>query len=415
MDKVWHKYILRHSDVIRDIRPINGCFKSVVVIPAYLEKEWLIDTLKSLTDADIPTEKTLVLVIVNAPESADEEIINKQEDLYLQIMLYAQEHNSDNLVFDAIKVLNMPHKDAGVGLARKIGMDLAIKHFYRCTYNGIIISLDADCLVEANYFTSLEAYFKNDKNRACNIYFEHVSKNDLSTEPIQLYELHLRLYVYTMKYIGLPYAYHTVGSCFAMSGSEYVKAGGMPRKQAGEDFYLLQKVIAMGGFDVINSTTVYPSARESDRVPFGTGPSVSKILADDQYLTYNPQAFIDLEVLIQNRSELYYLGDGSFEPFLLKLSGRLRSFLVNSDFEDKVRQLNKNCSSELVFNKRFFEVFPAFYLVKYLNYVHQHFLEKIPVEEAAQFWLEHTEKPEKTSDFPDAGELLTVYRKMERE
>ena len=42
--------------------------------------------------------------------------------------------------------------NAGVGLARKIGMDTALRVFdYSIDSKKIIISLDADCLAEENY------------------------------------------------------------------------------------------------------------------------------------------------------------------------------------------------------------------------------------------------------------------------
>ena len=46
----------------------------------------------------------------------------------------------------------MPHKIGGVGLARKIGMDEALKIFnYNSTSKKILICLDADCTVASNY------------------------------------------------------------------------------------------------------------------------------------------------------------------------------------------------------------------------------------------------------------------------
>jgi hypothetical protein len=41
------------------------------------------------------------------------------------------------------------------GLARKIGMDLAIQHFLDTgNRDGVIISLDADCTVSPNFLTA---------------------------------------------------------------------------------------------------------------------------------------------------------------------------------------------------------------------------------------------------------------------
>jgi hypothetical protein len=44
------------------------------------------------------------------------------------------------------------------------------------------------------------------------------------------------------------YAYHTVGSAMAVKAYQYVKVGGMNRRQAGEDFYFIQKLVHSGNF-----------------------------------------------------------------------------------------------------------------------------------------------------------------------
>src|SRR5213594_3575687 len=89
-------------------------------------------------------------------------------------------------------------------------------------------------------------------------------------EAIAAYELHLRYYVRALRYAGFPYAHHTIGSCMAVRADVYKKQGGMNKRQAGEDFYFLQKIIPLGHFTDLTETKVIPSSRPSDRVPFGT-------------------------------------------------------------------------------------------------------------------------------------------------
>ena len=87
-----------------------------------------------------------------------------------------------------------------------------------------------------------------------------------------------------------PYVFHTVGSAMAVKALPYVKAGGMNRKQAGEDFYFIQKLVPSGGYFNLNSTTVYPSPRISFR--FHSGPELqfpnSVLDQSSILLTYNP-------------------------------------------------------------------------------------------------------------------------------
>lgn len=88
------------------------------------------------------------------------------------------------------------------------------------------------------------------------------------------YELYLRYYRLALEYTGHPHAYHCIGSAFAVRTLDYVAQGGMNKRQAGEDFYFLQKLIATGRYATLQSTQVYPSPRFSGRTPFGTGQAV---------------------------------------------------------------------------------------------------------------------------------------------
>ena len=45
-----------------------------------------------------------------------------------------------------------------------------------------------------------------------------------------------------MKYARSPYAFHTIGSTMAVSANHYAKVRGFPKREAGEDFYLLNKL-----------------------------------------------------------------------------------------------------------------------------------------------------------------------------
>ena len=93
----------------------------------------------------------------------------------------------------------------------------------------------------------------------------------------------------------------------AVKALPYVKAGGMNRKQAGEDFYFIQKLVPAGGYFSLNSTTVYPSPRASFRVPFGTGASIGKLTEqmNVRLLTYNLQAFNELRSFFSMTESFY--------------------------------------------------------------------------------------------------------------
>ena len=107
---------------------------------------------------------------------------------------------ASNMRFLGLCHENLPRRGAGVGLARKIGMDEAahrIARSRRC--DGIIASLDADCEVERNFLCELEREFREHEHcPGISIYFEHPileRDQDSMHEAMLNYELHLRYYV----------------------------------------------------------------------------------------------------------------------------------------------------------------------------------------------------------------------------
>ena len=421
MEKTIKKYLIRHKIISYDI--LNNANKEglFVVIPAYLEQNTLPVTLESLRNTYRDGLPINIIVVVNCGKD-DPEIIRKQsQELYEWCIQYAQQYNNECFKILTIGAFDFDSKSKGAGIARKTGMDQVVAF---CDNNGlddtVIISMDADSTVEPNYFIELNRFFNEPKNMGCSIKYAHPLEaneyDDQIIEGITLYELHLRYYIQCLKASGFPYAFHTVGSSMAFRMSSYVKAGGMTKKQAGEDFYMIHKLVLQGGFKELNTTTVFPSPRSSDRVIFGTGATIKEWLAQKQkvYYTYNIQSFIDLKELFTVSEKFFKITHEEYDGIIAKLPGRVRSFLVETDFWSDINHINANCSETRTFAKRFFEYFSAFKVIKYLNFVHRHFIEKSDVIDAATKLLETNEI---ISEFscPEAKELLEIFRGLDME
>jgi len=387
-----------------------------VIVPVYLEEDYIDACLKSLIASGKIQTTITVLLVVNTSERDNPGIVKRQEALYDRLKEEVRNMSVPGMHFIVLKNFGIRWKHAGVGAARKTGMDFAVWGFRNSgNPDGIIVSLDADTVVASDYFKEIESFFKNMKLSGCSIRFEHRLddvKEDNELSAIVQYELYLRYYRQALVFTGAPFAFHTVGSAFALRAVSYVRAGGMPRKQAGEDFYLIQKVVQMGGWDELNTTCVYPSSRPSDRVPFGTGPVVRKLMSDDSvYETYTPEAFYALKKLFDSRTSLYRIPGNEYNLFINGLEKPLKDFLLHDGFYAEVEHLNENCSSVDVFKKRFFEVFNAFKVVKFLNYVHEGFYDKIPVTQAAGMLLKKINII--LPDVNDAHSLLLLFREMD--
>ncbi len=417
MTKDYTKYLKRHLPFTDFDTQSIADSKFIVVIPVYLE-DHLLDVVYSLQKCTPIEDSVSVLLVFNASEKSDENVVDRQFDA---INSFRKEFiKSDwSIHFNVVEALNLPAKHFGAGLARKVGMDIAVRHFHeKSIEDGVIISLDADATVEKNYFTEIKAFFQYKEGDGCSIYFEHALEGEKFDEEvyeaITKYELHLRYYVESLKMIGFPYAFHTIGSCLAFTADAYVSVGGMNRRQGGEEFYFIQKLVQFGTYKNLNSTRVNPSSRISTRVPFGTGPTIKKIIEEEgDYETYNVQCFIDLKQLFDTKEKYYQLTYENYQKEVLNLPGRVRSFLLNSDFFNEITALSANCSTQVVFERRFYELFNAFKVVKYVNYIHEHFISKVPVFDAAIELLEMQDID--VEDVFEERELLELYRKIQKE
>ncbi|MBN2773630.1 MAG: glycosyltransferase, partial [Prolixibacteraceae bacterium] len=355
------------------LEPVSSDTGIIVVIPCLNEPE-VVKTLDSLEQCYLPQCQVEVIVLINHSEKASDSIKKFNTDTYGEIMAWIKNSGNNEIRYLVSKPLELQAKWAGAGLARKKGMDEAVFRFNLINKaDGIIVSLDADTVVDKNYLTEIEKHFQsNPVQVGATISFQHQLEglNEKNREGILLYEKYLKYYKEALSFTGYPFAMYTIGSAFAVLADAYVKRGGMTRRKAGEDFYFLQNLAQQGKVGEINSTRVFPSARPSDRVVFGTGASIKKWLAgtEDLSITYNFQAFVDLKEFFQLKEKLYKITEQEYFLLLKELPGSVAAFVKDDDFYKKLDDLNRNCSSLMVFSRRFFQVFNAFVILKYLNF-----------------------------------------------
>jgi len=355
----------------------NERSEMVVVIPCFDEPEISV-TINSLSNCFDPGVPVCVAVVVNSSESSPEEIKVQNRKTLGEIDLLAGRMPNWLHLF-CIDASDLPSKHAGVGWARKIGMDWAVTHFARFDNSrGIIISLDADSLVEQNYFSAIFSFFSKEiKVVGATIYFEHPVSDHSSSDGIVLYELYMRYYKHALTYANFPNSIYTVGSCFAVLAGAYVAQGGMSRKKAGEDFYFLHKLSQFGPIGEINSTKVTPSSRFSNRVPFGTGKVLQQFSEGDRNIeqTYPLELFKVLKVFFDSIDD-FYLNPDKLNVDYLSDNKVFCLFCVEVNLVPELLLLISNCRSVNVFKKRFFHLFNAFMVLKWLNFALQNGFDK---------------------------------------
>ncbi len=272
-------------------------FRTAVVIPALAESASLPAALAALAANPLELLKeTLVLVVVN--QRPDSSAADKADNGRTLRLLADGSLACPGLqlawVDAASPDLELPEKDGGVGLARKIGFDLTLERLEYRQQEPLLVALDADTLVRPDYLPALKNHFRDAPAGAAVLPFRHQPGCDPEHDrAIARYELFLRAHVLGLELAGSPYAFHTVGSTMACRAAAYARAGGMNRRRAGEDFYFLQQMAKTAGVSRVAGTVVYPSARPSSRTPFGTGRSVGALLAGrtDAVLFYPEECY----------------------------------------------------------------------------------------------------------------------------
>jgi len=386
--------IIEPAQCLVNALPDDLHFKHVIVIPAYRESSSFIKRLLSSPIAD----NVLFIIVVNQPDT--------DNNIVPQIDLSRFIKNSGNSIFKSniLELIASPNQhyflvvdaftqalpaEQGVGLARKIGTDIAI---LLINNNKIqtnwIHSTDADAYLPANYFhvcQLLENLPAKNQPVAVSYNFSHVSEDVALNAANNLYETALRYYVAGLSYAKSPYNFFTIGSLIAFKAKAYSMVRGFPKRSAGEDFYLLNKLAKLGDIEFLKESVVNIDARASDRVPFGTGPSVTHILqlkADNKpYCYYHPQVFEELKTCIFHFDSLW-VNRFNFNQWLSELSFESQNALHDSKlalFVDK--QKNNN---QIQFNKQLTVWFDAFKTLKFIHSLRDNKYFDIPLLEAIE-------------------------------
>jgi hypothetical protein len=311
-DKTTEKYLSRHAEPEAAVADkLSGSYGHALIIPAYGERESLFPLLGSVPLG--PHGPVLVILVINARADSPSPVheanaavrARLEKELPLlqtlsdspPVRLYGLAGGSLLAIDRAVPGHFLP-EGQGVGLARKIGNDvaLALAAGDRLSSNWFH-NTDADTLLPRDYFDQMTGV--SEKAAAAIYFFEHRFEEDPGlAEAARLYEISLRYYVLGLAWAESPYAYQSMGSCVVISRDAYAAVRGFPRKNAAEDFYVLNKLAKVGSIFRLAGSPVLLEGRPSDRVPFGTGRAIRDLVSSKRGLSnfrlYHPLVFAHL-------------------------------------------------------------------------------------------------------------------------
>ena len=309
------KYLAHYAEAeARSLPSLGRTFGHAIVVPAYDEGTNLFTTLESIPEG--PLGEVLTILVVNTPADAPPRAHLHGQQLIERLtdelggewttagppLFRSFEHPHGALLcIDRTGPRSLP-AGQGVGLARKIGCDVALQlHARGSDRSAWIHTTDADVKLPRDYFEAAPDSFDGEPPAAL-IYpfWHHCEPPAALADAMQRYEVFLRYYVLGLADAGSPYAFHTLGSTLAIHASAYAKVRGFPRRAAGEDFYLVNKLAKVGHILQLQHPVLLIGGRSSHRVPFGTGAALKQILADSAqgrtYRVYAPEVFQCLKV-----------------------------------------------------------------------------------------------------------------------
>jgi hypothetical protein len=392
----------------------SHAFSGAVVIPSLAETVNLPQTLESLShNPDDLLDRFMILIVVNQRADATCGETADNHETVKMLPCWKQQYGLNHLFWvDAASIgRELPPKQ-GVGLARKIGLDLVLPLLDYGDDDPLLICLDADTLVQPDYLPALTRHFARTSAGGASISYCHRPATDPAGQgAIDRYELFLRTYVLGLELAASPYAFHTVGSAMACRASAYVASGGMNRRLAGEDFYFLQQVHKTSGVEQLSGTVVHPSPRSSHRVPFGTGRAVGDMLAEGEQrlLFYQPIVFSIVGEWLECVAEHPEADAASLLSGGALISPVLHEFLEQAGFSEAWENLRNNNRESTKLKAAFHGWFDAFRTMRLIHHLSDRAYPRIAPELAVAPLLEQAGliSPDTVSD------QLELLRKLQ--
>lgn len=348
-------------------------FNHTIVIPSLAENNFLFKTLDSIEKNNPKILKeTIIIIVVNNSKKTNFNIRNNN---YQTLKLLHQANYSYPIgIIDATSNgYELPSKYAGVGLARKIGIDLAIPLLKN--EHSLIFSTDADTILNKDYLQTIVDHFNKNNIESAVVGFKHQkAENKYLDKEILNYEKFLIKTANKIKSAGSPYGYVAMGSTMVCNLKSYIAVGGMPKRKAAEDFYFLQELAKYRGVQNINNILVYPSSRSVSRVHLGTGFRMEQVKKgiNINNLYFSDDAFKLLSFWINKGTNSWQKDILELMSLIEKKNKDLNTFLINEGINNIWLGLQASSPTKEHFIKQFhrwFDGLKTIRLLKLFSYI----------------------------------------------
>lgn len=406
-------------------RRVQGTFEHVLVVPALNERVGLLDGYRQAARA--APGPVLVILVVNAHDGVPAEwLLGNQRLLAQLVALGPAAHLAEGAVqiadpdFSVLALdrssagLRVP-REQGVGLARRIGADIALGLWWLGRLGSPwIATTDADARLPPEFFHTL-AHAPGDAALLAHPYVHGRSSDPRLDAAYAAYELWLRHHVLGLRWARSPYALHTIGSTLSVAAGAYAAVRGFPKRAAGEDFHLVAKLLKVGRAHCPRTPPIVLEARASARVPFGTGPGVERAAREldspEGFSLLAPEAFTALRRVLEALDEVAASGSPrAFERVLgdSSLPQACREVLQTGGLPSEIQQVGRRAHGAEARRRRLHDRFDALASLRLLHAARDGGLGTLPWREA----LARAPFTPRAVDFSTALELRAALDAM---
>ena len=364
-------------------------FDFVMVVPAYGESPAFVDGYRSaLRNAG----RLLVIVVLNGRAGAAASVDMSNADCFRELSTrfslrelgrggwLGHEAGLSVLVIDRFTADRQLPARQGVGLARRIGADVALELIAAGQVRHPIIAMtDADARLPDDYFVRIAELEPECSAAVFPFWHEPGGQRDMD-RATALYEIRLRYFQRGLRWAHSPYAFHTVGSTMVVDALCYALVRGVPRRRAGEDFYLLGKLSKLRPLAYLRGEPVRLRSRLSERVPFGTGSESAKLARGAEFELYHPDCFAAVRDVTQGLKRLSR--DGGVSDLLSRMSPPVKRFLEAQGARDTWRDISTQAQNPVVRLRHLYDWFDRFRMLKLIHHVRDQGSSSLPWQEA---------------------------------
>ena len=353
-------------------------FDLVMVVPVCGESAAFVDGYQAAAQG---AGRLLVIAVLNGRAGADDSVHAVNEECFRELSTRFSLHalgrggwlghdlSMSLLVVDRFTTNRRLPARQGVGLARKIGADVALELIAAGRVRHPFFAMtDADTRLPEDYFGRVAAL--EPECSAAMFPFWHEPSGKVEVDrATALYEIRLRYIQRGLQWANSPYAFHTVGSTMAVHALSYAQVRGVPKRRAAEDFYLLGKLSKLRPLARLRGAPVRIRSRVSDRVPFGTGGETTKLTRGNALELYHPDCFAAVRDVTRRLQCLSEPNCSSWPELLAQLSPPANGFLESQGALRTWQKLSGQAPNPLERLRRFHDWFDGFRTLKLIHHV----------------------------------------------